>query len=60
MDKGILVVFGPVFNPAGAHGLSVVEVAHMDEVAEIIKGDPAGAINTFEYYPIKAVKPARI
>lgn len=53
MDKGILVVFGPVFNPAGAHGLSVVEVAHMDEVAEIIKGHPTGTINTFEYYPIK-------
>jgi uncharacterized protein YciI len=40
MDKGILVVFGPVFDQPGVYGLSVVEVAHMDEVAEIIKGDP--------------------
>ncbi|WP_254560206.1 YciI family protein [Dyadobacter diqingensis] len=60
MDKGIVVVFGPVFDPAGAYGLSVVEVSHEDEVIEIMKGDPAAAINTFEYYPMKAVKPARI
>lgn len=40
-DQGIAVAFGPVFDPAGAWGLAVVEVASEAEVHQIRDNDPA-------------------
>jgi uncharacterized protein YciI len=55
MDKGMVIVFGPVLDPKGAYGLGVMEVDNEDQVHEFIKNDPASKINTYEYYPMLAV-----
>ncbi|HWD87741.1 MAG TPA: YciI family protein [Mucilaginibacter sp.] len=57
MDKGIIKVFGPVFDPAGAFGMGVLEVEKEEQIKEILADDPASAINKYEYYPMVAVLP---
>ena len=59
MEQGIMLVMGPVMEPAGMYGLGIVEVDSEEQLKEIIKDDPAGAINTFEYYPMMAMKGSR-
>jgi uncharacterized protein YciI len=55
MDKGKVIVFGPVMDPKGAYGLGVIEAESEEEVQSFIANDPATAINTYEYYPMRAV-----
>ena len=57
MDMGVVKVYGPVFNPAGAFGMAVLEVETEDQVKQIIAGDPASTINKYDYYPMVAVLP---
>ncbi|MDB5134734.1 MAG: hypothetical protein JWP37_1337 [Mucilaginibacter sp.] len=59
MNKGIVAVFGPVFNPDGAFGMGVIEVENEEQVKEIIKNDPASGINNYEYYPMMAILPKK-
>jgi uncharacterized protein YciI len=55
MDKGMVVVFGPVMDPKGAYGLGVIEVDDEAQVHTFIANDPASKINTYEFYPMRAV-----
>lgn len=55
MDKGKVIAFGPVLDPAGAYGLGIIEVDSEDEVKGFIADDPASTINTYEYYQMLAV-----
>jgi uncharacterized protein YciI len=55
MDKGMVIVFGPVMDPRGAYGLGVIEVDNEEQVHAFIKNDPASKINTYEYHPMLAV-----
>jgi uncharacterized protein YciI len=55
MAKGKVIVFGPVLDPAAVYGLGIIEVENEDEVKAFIAGDPAGSINTYEYYQMMAV-----
>jgi len=55
MDKGKVIVFGPVLDPAGVYGLGVVAVDSEEEVLAFMKSDPAAAINTYQYHPMMAV-----
>jgi hypothetical protein len=57
MAKGKVVVFGPVMEPAGAYGMGVVQADEVKELEEFLAGDPAGSINKYEYYPMRAVLP---
>lgn len=57
MDKGMVVVFGPVLNPAATYGLGVVCVDNEDDVKQMIANDPAATINRYEYYPMMAIVP---
>ena len=41
MQQGKVRVFGPVFDPAGAYGMGVVEADSEEEVHELIAKDPA-------------------
>ena len=59
MDKGIVQVFGPVFDPKGVYGLGIVAVDNEEELKEFIDGDPALKINTAEYYPMMAILPGK-
>jgi len=55
MDKDKVIVFGPVMDPKGAYGLGVIEAENEEEVKAFIANDPATKINTYEYYPMRAV-----
>jgi uncharacterized protein YciI len=59
MNKGKIVVFGPVLDPKEVYGLGIVSVDNEQEVKDLIANDPAGKINKYEYFPIKAVVPTR-
>jgi uncharacterized protein YciI len=59
LDKGVVLVFGPVLDPAGAYGLGIVCVDGEDQVKELIAHDPAATINVYEYYPMRAVVPQK-
>ncbi len=59
MTKGKVVVYGPIFDPKGGYGFGVVEVDSEEEVKAIVLNDPAAKINTYEYYPMRAIIPKR-
>lgn len=59
MNKGKVVVFGPVMDPAGAYGMGVVEADTEQELIDFMNGDPAATINRYEHYPMGAVTPGR-
>ena len=59
MEQGKVIVYGPVMDPAGAYGLGVVEVENEEEVKELTSNDPAATINTYEYYPMRAITPKK-
>lgn len=58
MNKGKVVVFGPVMDPAGAYGMGVVEADTEEELISFLNGDPAATINHYEHYPMRAVTPS--
>jgi uncharacterized protein len=58
MHQGKVRVFGPVFDPAGAYGMGVVEADSEEEVHALIAKDPAAQINRYEVYPMRAVLPS--
>ena len=59
MNKGLVVVFGPVMDPKEVYGMGVVEVEAEEQLRELIKNDPATTINRYEYYPMRAVVPVK-
>jgi len=58
MEQGKIVVFGPVFDPNGAFGMGVASVDEEEELKQFIAGDPALALSTIDYFPMRAVTPA--
>ena len=59
MNKGRVVVYGPVMDPKGQFGMGVVEADDEEQLKEFIRHDPAATINNYEYYPMRAVIPAK-
>src|SRR5215469_13610815 len=55
--KGKIVVYGPVMDPAGAFGMGVAAVDDVEELKTFIAGDPALALSTIDFFPMKAVLP---
>ena len=55
MNKGVAIVFGPVFDPKETYGLGIVAVDDEAQVKELIANDPAAQINRYEYYPLHAM-----
>ena len=58
MNKGHVVAFGPVMDPAGAYGLGIVKVDADDQLMALMKNDPANGLNRYEYFEMKAVLPS--
>jgi len=58
MEEGKIMVFGPVFDPNGAFGMGVAQVDEEEEIKQFIAGDPALALSTIDYFPMRAVMPA--
>ncbi|HEX5001720.1 MAG TPA: YciI family protein [Bacteroidia bacterium] len=59
MNQGKVIAFGPVFDPKEVYGLGIIAVEDEKEVEEFISNDPAGKINKYEYFPMKALVPAK-
>jgi uncharacterized protein len=59
MNKGKILVFGPVLDPKEVYGLGIVSVDNEQEVKDLIANDPAGKINKYEYFPMRAIVPAK-
>lgn len=61
LAAGTLVVAGPVLDPSGVFGMTVLEAESMDEVHRLLGGDPARAIGRYEVLPMgpTLVRPAR-
>lgn len=57
LNQGKVYAFGPVMDPKEIYGLGVVAVENEQELKDIIANDPAGKINRYEYFPMKAVVP---
>ena|ERR1019366_3236011 len=55
MDKGMVIVFGPVMDPQGTYGLGIIEVDDEKQVHDFIANDPASKINMYEFYPMRAI-----
>ena len=60
MDRGHVIVFGPVMDPAGVWGLGVLDTVDEDEARSLVLADPVIEAGTcsFELHPIDAVVPA--
>jgi uncharacterized protein YciI len=59
MDKGFMLVFGPVFDPRRPHGLGIVSVENEHQLHTLVEDDPATMMHRYEYYPMGAVTPTR-
>ena len=59
MNKGLVVVFGPVMDPKEVYGIGIVDVESEEQLKELIKNDPATSINRYEYFPMRAVVPPK-
>ncbi len=57
LKLGKVYAFGPVFDPSRIYGLGIVAVDSEEELKAFIENDPAGKINTYTYFPMKAVVP---
>jgi uncharacterized protein YciI len=55
LDEGTAIVYGPVFDPKGGYGTGVVAVDSEEHLNRIIANDPANGLNTYEFYPMRAV-----
>jgi uncharacterized protein len=59
MSKGMVLVFGPVMDPKGPYGMGVIESDNEEQVKKFTEEDPASKINTYEFYPMRAVLPGK-
>jgi len=57
MNKGQVVVFGPIMDPKEIYGLGVVKVDSDDQLKSLIDNDPANGLNRYEFFPMRAVMP---
>ena len=56
-DRGIAIVYGPVFDPKGAYGLGIIEVDNEDQARTYAADDPAvrSGLNKTEIHPMRAI-----
>ena len=59
LDKGIVIVYGPVMDPAGGYGIGVVEVENEEQVNELTSHDPANGLNSYEIFCMRAITPKK-
>jgi uncharacterized protein len=59
MEKGLVLVFGPVLDPKGTYGVGVVAVESETQRDELVANDPANGLNRYEFYPMMAVVPKK-
>ncbi len=57
MNKVMVIVFGPVMDPKGPYGMGVLEADEEEQVNKFTEEAPGSKINTYEFYPMRAVLP---
>jgi hypothetical protein len=55
MQKGIMIVFGPVLDPNGVYGLGIIAVDSEDQVSGLLDMTLLLKLTGYEYYPMMAV-----
>ena len=55
VENGSVIVLGPVMDPKGGYGVSVVRVDNDEEIKRMIENDPANGLNSYECHPMRAV-----
>ena len=62
MNKGILLIYGPVFAPEATFGMGVVEADSLEEVNSMIEKHPAviNKLGFYEIYPMRAIYPQNL
>ncbi len=55
MNKGHVIVFGPVMDPKGVYGFGVIEAGSEEQVRAFMANDPATTLLDYEHYPMQAV-----
>lgn len=55
VEDGTVVVLGPVMDPKGVYGIAIVKVDDDEHLARLIAADPANGLNSYEFYPMRAV-----
>lgn len=53
--NGTVLVLGPVSDPKGGYGIAVLAVEDEKELSKLIANDPANGLNSYEFYPMRAV-----
>ncbi len=61
MDEGIMLIYGPVFDPKGTYGMGVLEVNNEEDLNNLLTNDPAiiNGLGKYEIFPMKAVAPGK-
>lgn len=54
VEKGTVVVLGPVMDSAGPYGMAVLAVDDPSEVQALIAADPANGLNRYEVFTMRA------
>ena len=60
MEQGIMLVFGPVLDPAGVYGLGILEVDDEEQAKTLMANDPASSINKYEYHQMMALTKSKV
>ena len=55
VNDGTVIVLGPVMDPNGGYGIAVVRVDSDEDLQQLLANDPANGMNSYEYYPMRAV-----
>lgn len=55
VNDGTVIVLGPVMDPKGGFGIAVVQVDDDAHLQRLISADPANGLNSYEFYPMRAV-----
>ncbi|HWP96979.1 MAG TPA: YciI family protein [Syntrophomonadaceae bacterium] len=57
LEKGVVVVYGPVFDPSGVYGLGIIEAENENVVNTMLSNDPAvkSGLVRLEIYPMQAI-----
>jgi len=55
VEDGTVIVLGPVADPKGGYGIAVIAVENDQQLKDLIDKDPANGLNTYEFYPMRAV-----
>src|SRR4051812_22975766 len=54
VDDGTVIVLGPVADPKGGYGISVLALDSEEQLNELVADDPANGLCQYEVYPMMA------